>query len=108
MNELDRLQQWYQMHCDGDWEHQFGVQLGTLDNPGWYLDIDLEGTGLLNRHFDPVSVDRTESDWLRCTTEAAVFKARGGPVNLREMLRVFLVWAGPDVETEVSVRRSTP
>ncbi len=107
VNELDQIQRWYKTHCDGDWEHQFGVQIGTLDNPGWYLDIDLEGTDLANRHFDSVSIDRTESDWLRCTTEGSVFKGRGGPANLRELLGLFLVWAASDLEPDLSVRRST-
>lgn len=30
---LTRLQRWYSSVCDGDWEHQFGVNVSTLDNP---------------------------------------------------------------------------
>jgi hypothetical protein len=41
---LERLQTWYSSHCDGEWEHDFGVQIGTLHNPGWTLRIDLTGT----------------------------------------------------------------
>jgi hypothetical protein len=32
---LTWLQAWYAEQCDGDWEHQFGVSVETLDNPGW-------------------------------------------------------------------------
>ena len=28
-------QQWYQSKCDGTWEHMYGVEIDTLDNPGW-------------------------------------------------------------------------
>ena len=38
-SELEALQHWYESQCDGDWEHEFGVKIGTLDNPGWMVDI---------------------------------------------------------------------
>ena len=31
------LLNWFQDHCDGDWEHSSGIHLETLDNPGWAL-----------------------------------------------------------------------
>jgi hypothetical protein len=47
MNRLDNiswLEDWYTAQCDGDWEHGYGVHVGTLDNPGWRVEIDLVGT----------------------------------------------------------------
>jgi len=44
MKALSLLEKWYSAQCDGDWEHQYGVSIGTLDNPGWTLEIDLRGT----------------------------------------------------------------
>ena len=41
---LPALQDWYNARCDGDREHRYGI--GTTDNPGWRLSIDLEGTAL--------------------------------------------------------------
>lgn len=38
-NELIWLQSFYNRLCDGDWEHSFGVNLTTLDNPGWDLVV---------------------------------------------------------------------
>jgi len=38
------LQQWYLQQCDGDWEHGYGLHIGTLDNPGWTVDVNLAGT----------------------------------------------------------------
>ena len=35
------LQAWYVSQCDGDWEHQNGISISTLDNPGWEVPIDL-------------------------------------------------------------------
>ncbi|GHB54781.1 hypothetical protein GCM10010331_48120 [Streptomyces xanthochromogenes] len=34
-NVLDRLQSWYSAQCNGDWEHEWGIKIDTLDNPGW-------------------------------------------------------------------------
>ncbi len=44
MNNLIWLQSWYAEQTNGDWEHQYGIQIETLDNPGWHILIDLEGT----------------------------------------------------------------
>ena len=34
-NLLKVLQHWYQSKCDGTGEHMYGVEIDTLDNPGW-------------------------------------------------------------------------
>ena len=39
-NALQSLQDWYLAQCNGDWEHTYGVSIGTLDNPGWTLDVE--------------------------------------------------------------------
>ena len=49
---LRGLQLCYLSRCDGDWEHSFGVVVETLDNPGWRLLVDLEGTGLEAKPFE--------------------------------------------------------
>jgi hypothetical protein len=42
------LQGWYAAHCNGDWEHQNGIEIGTLDNPGGTFQVDLQDTDLRN------------------------------------------------------------
>ena len=44
------LQDWYQQECDGNWEHQYGIKIDTLDNHGWYVAIDLVETSLENKN----------------------------------------------------------
>jgi len=78
---------------DGHWEHGHGIRIGTLDNPGWRLSIDLEETELKERPFAPVRIERTETDWVHCRVEARVFRGAGGPHNLRELIDQFLRWA---------------
>lgn len=34
-NIFEWLQKWYKSQCDGDWEHEYGIKIETVDNPGW-------------------------------------------------------------------------
>jgi hypothetical protein len=90
---LGWLQRWYESHCDGDWEHSAGVRLTTLDNPGWRLTIDLEGTALEGQALAWVKVETSDTDWLHYRAEANRFEAAGGARNLTAMLRAFRDWA---------------
>jgi len=93
-NELIALQNWYARHCDGEWEHQRGIRIGSLDNPGWRVTINVAATELAGRPF-PTTEEHYdhESDWLRCWLEGETFHAAGGPLKLSRMLRIFLDWA---------------
>jgi len=91
---LKALEGWYADHCDGDWEHQCGLRIDTLDNPGWSVDIDLAGTALAGRVLVGRLEERSEDDWVVCSVESDVFRGRGGPRNLREILNRFLGWSG--------------
>jgi hypothetical protein len=95
MKELDRLQTWYQAQCDGEWEHDYGVKIETLDNPGWALKVNISGTSLSGRIFSSVErgIDPDESDWIHCKTDAGFFLGYGGSQNLGELIRIFLDWA---------------
>jgi hypothetical protein len=92
MDPLLALEDWCASVCDGDWEHTYGIKIGTLDNPGWTVDIDLFGTPLERRQLDRVVVDRTEDDWIQFWVENGVFKGCGGVRNLSEILRRFVEW----------------
>ncbi len=86
------LQKYYASLCDGDWEHAFVMRIETLDNPGWKVDFDVEDTPMEEREFGPIKIDRTEQDWVHCKVENRVFKGRGGPLNLTEILTIFQEW----------------
>jgi hypothetical protein len=97
-NDLDWLMGWYLAQCDENWEHRFGLSIATLDNPGWSLAVDLEGTGMEGRHFAPVgdNVDPAGHPagtvWLVCRLEEGQFQAFGGPLDLGRMIRAFRDW----------------
>lgn len=99
---IEWLARWYLAQCDGDWEHDFGVRLETLDNPGWRLRIDLKGTALEHRPFARVQrgtySDNLEGwqelgSWWDCRVEAGCFEANCGPLDLAAAVGVFRAWA---------------
>lgn len=89
---LSRLQSWYAAQCDGTWEHGYGVSIGTLDNPGWSVDIDLAGTEVAELDFATVSTEISQDDWQHCCVRDRRFEGHGGPRNLDAILGVFLDW----------------
>jgi len=53
------IQRWFADQCDGEWEHSHGITIGTVDNPGWSIEIDLDETSLSDRELNrPHSPDR--------------------------------------------------
>ena len=98
------LQDWYVAQCDGDWEHSYGLEIATIDNPGWYVVISLVGTPLESATFQPVDEsNRSEDDWIDCRLVeehpyrdgfgGPYFAGAGGPNNLSEILHIFREWA---------------
>lgn len=90
---LTWLQAWYAQQCDGDWEHGYGINIETLDNPGWRVRINLAGTELENRASERSEVHRSEHDWVVLTPEPGEWSAACGPLNLGEALHLFREWA---------------
>ncbi|ULO09522.1 immunity 53 family protein [Paenibacillus sp. 19GGS1-52] len=82
MSGLKWLENWYLENCDGDREHGYGIKIETLDNPGWAVDIHLDGTWLEDKMFQIIKIDRTEMDWVYCSVSDNIFKGNGGPNNL--------------------------
>jgi len=96
VDTLAALQKWYICQCNEDWEHQFGVEIGTLDNPGWFLKIDLVDTNLSGKSLPDLAYgvgeasEPSSNNWVSCKTENDRFVAYGCPEKLEEMIRVFL------------------
>jgi hypothetical protein len=90
---LGELQQWFAAHCDGEWEHGSGVEIYSLDNPGWSIRIDLGGTELEDQSFTRVERDDGDGGWISCWREGSAFHGASGPSNLDDLARVFIDWA---------------
>jgi len=98
IDPLSRLQNWYLAHCDGDWEHSFGVSISTLDNPGWALKINLVGTSCSGRALPETSVGDSDVDaaWYVCWVDNNEFHAAGSALMLTTMIGYFLDWASAE------------
>ena len=93
VSALQRLQQWYKSQCDGDWEHSYGISIGTVDNPGWSVEIDLADTPLQYKSFTEVKRDyEDETEWITCFLRDGKFIGACGPEKLEKMLEIFLDW----------------
>src|SRR5690349_7674980 len=100
-DELGWLEQWYQEQCDGEWEHDCGVTVETLDNPGWLVKIDLRGVEpealATGRVLAIVGEPPSDSNgnqggliWMTCKIEAGKFIGAGDPTQLRAILAQFI------------------
>ena len=97
---LKDLQEWYSSHCDGRWEHQYGVSIGTLDNPGWHFKVELTDTELFDRAFNEISVEeKEEKKWCVCRLRNHAFEGFCGPHQLNEVIAIFLNWANGEAKS---------
>ena len=94
------LQKWYQSQCNGDWEHAYGITIETVDNPGWYVTVDLEDTCLENAIFEEVKEDKDDLNWFFCLKRGNKFKASCSPCNLNKIFQIFRQWAESCAEDE--------
>jgi hypothetical protein len=101
-NSLRWLMQWYLNECNNDWEHSYGVEIGTLDNPGWSLKIDLSETPLEGRSFarvlhgeptDDLDEWKRTGSWWVADLKDGKFEAFCGPLDLPAVIAVFRDWA---------------
>jgi hypothetical protein len=105
MNTLAALQEWYQRHCNGEWEHHYGIEIGTLDNPGWQVKVDLTGTPFELNGFEPIE-ENVDSEgwqqshrWMHCHARDAVWHGAGDETSLERILSTFLRWAGETAQS---------
>jgi len=105
-DELNWLQQWYSAQCDGQWEDGPGITIETIDNPGWSVNICVEGTELASAQFEPMKTEVSETDWIQCriaerkkgllphsSPNYRRFEGFGGALNLPDIIKTFRTWA---------------
>lgn len=88
-SNLEWIQAWYAAQCDGEWEHQYGITIETMDNPGWSVRIALTETAMQGKTMEAVRVDHGEKDWMQCFLREDVFCGYGDPTKLEKILQVF-------------------
>ncbi len=88
---IERIQDWYKLNCNGDWEHSYGYSIATLDNPGWTIRIDLAETCLDKLDFKKeFQNSECKHDWFIIKTEKEVLDIACGPENLKQVFEIFL------------------
>jgi hypothetical protein len=86
---IDWLENWYSENCDGNWEHDFGIKINTLDNPGWEVIIDLTDTGKILPDEEWRMFEINSNDWYGYKIKNNTFNAAGDPKKLNLLLNLF-------------------
>lgn len=92
-DELTWLQHWFYIHCNGDWEHTYGIELSMCNHSSYMLKIDLEGTELEDEVFYNTGIMKGEEDWVDCDVKSKQFVGTFSPTNCDEVIQIFRDWA---------------
>ncbi|NRD21007.1 hypothetical protein HNV08_13200 [Winogradskyella eckloniae] len=89
MEILEWIQDWFKSNCDGDWEHGDAIQITTLDNPGWDVEIDISKTSIANLEIKWVLNENGKQDWYGVKIQNQRFRAAGDASKLTYLLNLF-------------------
>ena len=85
---IEWLTDWYRSECNGDWEHTYGIQIDTIDNPGWSLKIDLLETSHEGKKMS-MKLLNSDNDWYDINSNGEVFTAFGDISKLSFLIGAF-------------------
>ena len=94
MNELSLLnwlQDWFLGQCDDEWEFHEGIKIFSTSNPGWSVEISLEGTAVEEVSIPPTLTKMSNDDWLSILVENGIFIGSGDPSKLAFILNRFKI-----------------
>jgi hypothetical protein len=86
---INWLQNWYENQCDSDWEHDYGIRIESLDNPGWSIEIDLINTNVVVSPIDWQLVEISSNNWVGYKVENDIYFASGAPKKLELLILIF-------------------
>ena len=89
MNTFKWLEDWYKSNCNGDWEHCYGISIGTMDNPGWHVKIEFCETDLEGKIFKNIEINKGDNNWINCKVEDDVFHGMGDSNKLEQIIEIF-------------------
>jgi len=89
MDILDWIQDWFRENCDGDWEHGEVIQITTIDNPGWEVEIDISNTSIASMELDWILNETSKQDWYGVKIADQKFTAAGDTGKLKFLLGLF-------------------
>ena len=93
MNKMLKwLMNWFHSNCGDGWESDHGVDIKTLENPGWCVVIDLACTSVSSSNFTEIRIDNGDNDWLFCCKRDDQFYGAGDTSKLEVILVIFKEW----------------
>ncbi|AQX83824.1 immunity 53 family protein [Elizabethkingia bruuniana] len=92
MKNIRIIQEWFKLQCNGDWESEYGINIHTINNPGWNINIDLFDTVLSGFTIDE-NIDNGPDDWFFIQCNGEVFSGAGDPNKLNTILDKFIEFA---------------
>lgn len=67
------LLDWYANNCNGDWGHEYGIKISTIDNPGWLIQVNLSETDISGRVMEPCTWEPEHGRWVRSWSNGEEF-----------------------------------
>jgi hypothetical protein len=96
LNWFGNYLSWYESNCDGYWEHSYGINIQSTDDPGFSITIDLKETeceGAPSRIIEHDFLKRYEENpvkrWYKIEVEQDKFVAYSSIASFDEVFRVF-------------------
>lgn len=89
---LIELQKWYKSKCNGIWEHEYGLTIDTLDNPGWEVQL----SGESGKKTLEIIIENSDEDWFCIKADESKFYGYGGIDNLDIILEYASLWIHND------------
>ncbi|WP_157886925.1 Imm53 family immunity protein [Hymenobacter sp. PAMC 26628] len=86
---LNWLHAWYSSMCDDEWEFREGIKIFSTSNPGWSVEINLEGTIAEEISISPILTKNSNDDWHGILVENGMFIGSGDPSKLAFLLTRF-------------------
>lgn len=86
---IEWLENWYENQCDGEWEHEYGIVIESLDNPGWHISIDLANTNIEIDEISWTLLEVSEKNWLGFKIENNQFIGSGDQKKLNVLIFIF-------------------
>lgn len=86
---INWIQNWFQNQCNSDWEHDYGIKIETLDNPGWSIEIDLNDTNLNICPQEWRLVEISNTNWIGYKVDNNIYFASGDTKKLELLILIF-------------------
>jgi len=87
-SNLEWIQNWFSSQVNGEWEHHQGIQIESLDNPGWRVVIDLNQTSFESKKFEEIKIEEG-IEWASIRVTDGIFEAFVSINKLDWALKIF-------------------